>query len=230
MRDRMQEKNHNVIFINNQLAGAFLLIIAVVVLMITLPLTEQDEEEIVVQEAVVEKKIKCLPIEYEVKYPSGTECKGNSVSRIWSNTLGFSRTDVKQIVGRLVQIETGNHITLESGERYAISNGMSEIWIDDIVKLHKINFKANDCVYSAIKFENRTAYYTKDFHFKDLENSRTDYTLISEEELIEKNEQFNKLIVKYEKEIREHNRYWYFQDDEYDQDCKKASVWEIEKI
>jgi hypothetical protein len=159
----------------------------------------------------------CEPAEYYDKHFG--YCVPNKLYLTYFNSKGFIEHDTKQIVGRVVQVETGNHITIESGERYKIHNEISDIWIDDIVRLHDIKFEPEECLLTGMHFSNSTFYKTKDYPYL---NDKVNYTLISFDEIKEK-------IIAYN-EFNRQQPYFYFTDKEDEVNCSQAGYWEVEKL
>lgn len=157
--------------------------------------------------------------EYYSSYNDG--CMPNSLHIIFYNSLGFEEIDTKQIVGRIVQIESGDHITLESGERYAISNGIDDIWIDDLVTLHKIEHRAIECEIALMNFYNGTTIASDVFNFRNPD------IVMTKQELIDHFYDYKKLVDKkygyglFEFEVVRHSE---------ERQCEKDYRWEIEKI
>jgi len=148
-------------------------------------------------------------------------CMPNSLQATFYNSLGFDEIDTKQIVGRIVQIESGDHVTLESGERFAVSNGIEDVWIDDLVTLHKIEFRALECEISLMNFYNGTTIASDVYNFKDPD------IVMTKQELIDHLYDYKKLVdEKYGFGLFEHKVVRGVQERQ----CEKDPTWEIEKI
>lgn len=157
--------------------------------------------------------------EFYSSYNDG--CMPNSLHTIFYNSLGFEDIDTKQIVGRIVQIESGDHITLESGERYAISNGIDDIWIDDLVTLHKIEHRAIECEIALMNFYNGTTIASDVFNFRNPD------IVMTKQELQDHFNDYKKLVdKKYGQGLFEYKVVRQYEERQ----CEKDYRWEIEKI
>jgi len=197
------------------LATFFLIGVFATMISLTTLNNEQEYLEIELQDT----QSKCTKTEYWSDWYGG--CVPEPLKIRMYNSLGFDKIDVKQIIGRVVQIESGDHITLESGDRYPISNGIEDIWIDDLVTLHKIEYKSLECSIGLLNFLNGTTIRSDVFPFKGAEQ------VLSIEEI---SDLYHKMRSVYDK------RYGYNFYEQVavrnisEQGCEKSSVWEIEKI
>ncbi len=199
--------------------GIFLLI-GVFATLISLTDLSNTQDEI----EVAEIEPRCsFDNEYYSSYSwsSYNGCMPNALHATFYNSLGYEEIDTKQIVGRIVQIESGDHITLESGERYAISNGIDEIWIDDLVTLHKIEHRAIECEIGLMNFYNGTSIVSDVYNFKKPD------IVMTKQELIDHFYDYKKLVDdKYGGGIFESR----VVRDIFEEGCEKDFKWEIEKI
>ena len=95
----------------------------------------------------------------EFFYERNGMCTQNTMFGYNYNTEGFKEYIDKKVYGRIVQIETGNYITLESGQSFAVSDGFDDVWINDIVEVDKIVFEPIACQLTSLQFNNGTKYF-----------------------------------------------------------------------
>lgn len=203
---------------------AIVFLVGSITFMIALTSYNDSDDVQTIAEVFKQKIPECNEFQYYSEFYE--ECKMNRIS-IWKTMEGnHTRVQDKEIIGRIVQIETGDHITLESGEKYPISNGIDNIWIDDLVKLQQIRFEGmENCVIKKMQFNNNTVVFADNYNF----NPNWNYSsskIIPQKEL---QKSASKYFVEYNDYIFE-NLTNLGQVPAIYEDCDKDSIWEIEKI